>query len=94
MANMFSDLKCQNVKWLEKSRRKFTPEEIEEITEAVVVPTQYGLSARFRRKNGYLCFIVLAQTATLGVGEYVDMHKAEVITLSKQGENDIIRLQI
>lgn len=91
--NIFASLKVYAGKWSEKSVRKFTAEEIAAVTLAVVVPSQYGNSVQFIRKEGGMSFIPLDQNSTLGVGEMVDLTKAELVTLEKQGEADILRVK-
>lgn len=92
--NIFASLKVYAGKWSEKSVRKFSAEEIAYVTMAVVVPSQYGNSVQFIRKDGGMSFIPLDQNSTLGVGEVVDLTKAELVTLEKQGEADIMRVRI
>ena len=45
-------------------------------------------------KSGGQTFIPLDQSSSLGVGESVDLSKAELITLEKDGEADINRVKI
>ena len=40
-----------------------------------------------------MSFIPLSNYSTLGVGESIDMHNAKLLTLSKQGEDDILRVE-
>ena len=91
---IFDNLKQYAGKWEEKSRRIFTEEEKSEITEAVVVPSQYGLSGRFTRNNHAVVYIPMANDTTLGIGEPIDMNRAQIVTLTKVGENDIFRISI
>ena len=44
--------------------------------------------------GGGQCYIPLDRDSTLGVGESVDLHAAKLKTLSKQGEDDIMRVSI
>lgn len=92
--NIFSSLKVYISKWSVKSTRKFEAEEIDAVEHAVVVPSEYGNSVQFTMKNGGLTYIPLDQNSTLEVGEVVDLHKAEIITLCKPGEADIFRISI
>ncbi len=43
--------------------------------------------------SGGKAFLPLDQNSTLGVGETVDMSKAELLTLTKEGEADIYRVK-
>lgn len=81
-------------KWEVKDTRDFTEEEIKAVVQAVVVPSQYGNSVQFTMVGGGLTFIPLDQNSTLGVDELVDLTKAKLMTLCKQGENDIYRVSI
>lgn len=92
--NIFSSLRIYAGKWSEKETRNFSPEEIDAITMAVVVPSQFGNSVQFLRKDGGMNFIPLDQNANVGVGEIIDLSKAKLVTLEKQGEADIYRVKI
>jgi hypothetical protein len=92
--NIFSNLQVYAGKWAEKSRRNFSAEEINAVDSNVVVSSNYGLSVCFFMKSGGQTFIPLSTDATVGLGESVDLQKASLITLSKQGESDIIRVSI
>ena len=92
--NIFASLKVYAGKWSEKEIRDFSTEEIAAITMAVVVPSQYGNSVQFIRKDGGMSFIPLDQNANAGVGEVIDLTKAKLVTLEKEGEADIYRVRI
>ena len=92
--NIFGNLKLYASKWAVKDERSFTAEEINLVAKAVVVPSTYGLSVEFTMKNGGMTFIPLSQDATACVGEEIDVSKAKLITLFKQGEEDIVRVFI
>ena len=92
--NIFNSLRVYAGKWEVKESRAFTPEEINAVVQAVVVPSQYGNSVQFTMAGGGLTFIPLDQDSTLGVGEVVDLTKAKLLTLGKSGENDIFRVSI
>ena len=91
--SIFSSLsKIYASKWAEKSCRDFTAEEVAEVTRAVVTSSDYGDSVCFYLKSGGQGYIPLSNTSTKGVGEEVDLTKAKIITLGKQGEADITRI--
>lgn len=92
--SIFNSLKVYAGKWSVKSTRNFEAEEIAAVEHAVVVPSEYGNSVQFFMKNGGLTYIPLDQNSTLGVGEVVDLQKAEIVTLCKSGEADIFRISI
>ena len=92
--NIFESLQVYAGKWSVKSTRAFAPEEISAVSSAVVVPSQYGNSVMFTMIGGGQTYIPLAQDATVGVGEIIDLSKASLLTLSKDGESDILRVSI
>lgn len=91
---VFESLRKYPDKWNVKEERPFSEEEINAIKEATVVSSQYGNSVSFMMVGGGITFIPLDQNSNLGVGEVVDLHKAKLLTLSKDGEKDIYRVSI
>jgi hypothetical protein len=94
MSNIFAGLRTYAGKWMEKSRRTFSAEEINAVESASVVNSTYGLSVCFMMKTGGQTFIPLSNTSSKGVGESVDLNSATLVTLGKQGEADIIRVEV
>lgn len=92
--NIFNSLRVYAGKWMIKASRAFTQEEIAAVKSATVVPSQYGNSVCFMMVGGGQTYIPLANDATVGVGESVDLTKAKLLTLSKEGESDINRVSI
>lgn len=92
--NIFSTLQVYAGKWAVKAKRAFTPEEVASVASAVVVASQYGNSVCFHMAAGGQAFIPLSQDATVGVGETVDLSKAELLTLGRPGDADIVRVKI
>ena len=92
--NIFSTLRTYAGKWGVKSSRAFTQEEIKAVESATVVPSQYGNSVCFMMVGGGQTYIPLANDATVGVGESIDLTKAKLLTLEKGGESDINRVSI
>ena len=92
--NIFSTLRNYAGKWSVKSSRSFTEEEIAAVKSAKVVPSQYGNSVCFMMVRGGQTYISLANDATVGVGETIDLTKAKLLTLEKDGESDINRISI
>ena len=90
--SIFSGLRLYAGKWAEKARRSFTPEEIAEVDHATVVESNFGSSVCFIMKSGGNHYIPLDQNSKLGIGENIDLTKAELVTLCKQGEADIMRV--
>lgn len=91
--SIFESLRLYAGKWSVKSSRAFTEDEIKAVDEAVVVASEYGNSVCFYMASGGMTFIPLSNTSTKGIGESIDLHNAKVLTLEKQGENDIVRVE-
>ena len=79
-------------KWKQKEKRKFSEEEINSVSYAIAVKTDYGYSVEFHMKLGGCTYIPLSNNSTINEGEYIYLDKAYVITLSKLGEKDICRI--
>lgn len=94
MLDFFSNKKTYGGKWQVVSSRKFTPEEVDQVAKAVVVSSEYGNSCCFFMKNSNIHFTPMSTDSTLSVGEDVDLTKAEILTLHKEGENNIERIKL
>ena len=91
--NIFSTLKSYATPWVESARRNFSEEEKSAIESTKVVDSEYGLSVCFMMKAGGMTFIPLSNNSTKGIGESVDLNQCKLLTLSKQGEADINRVE-
>ena len=91
--NLFSSLKVYGGKWAEKASRKFTQDELSLVTKAQVVESQYGNSCCFFMANGTTMYVPMSNDSKSGVGDYINLNEAEIVTLEKQGENDIQRIR-
>lgn len=82
--------------WTVKSSRAFNEDEIAAIDSAVVVGSKYGLSVCFHLNAGEYAgkdsFIPLCEYSSLSVGDIVDVKKAKLVLLCRQGEEDICRV--
>lgn len=92
--NIFSNLRVYAGKWSVKETRDFTADEVSQVSQAVVVPSQYGNSVQFTMKSGGLTYIPLDQNSDCAVDEVIDLTKAKFTTLGKSGEADIYRITI
>ena len=92
--NIFSSLRVYAGKWSVKSTRNLTSEEIAQISQAAVVPSQYGNSVQFTMVSGGLTYIPLDQNSNCAIGEVIDLAKAKLTTLMKDGEADIYRVTV
>ena len=92
--NIFNELFIYAEKWQVSGTRSLNEEEVKTIETAIVVPGEYGLSVMFLRKEGGINYIPLSKESTLSVGDVVDLLKLKIITLSRTGEEDILRVEI
>lgn len=76
-----------------KASRNFTAEEQAAVVSATVVPSQYGNSVCFMMVGGGQTFIPLSQNSSKAVGDSIDLATAKLLTLEKQGEADIYRVE-
>lgn len=84
-------------KWNESTvnpPRNFTQKEQDAISRAVVVDSPYGMSACFFLKAGGQSYIPLDASSSASAGDSVDMSKAILVTLEKEGEDDIYRIRV
>ena len=91
--NIFSALRVYAGKWSEKAKRAFTSDEISAVDRATVVDSQYGQSVCFMMVGGGMTYIPLDQNSSKATGDDVDLTKAELVTLGRQGEADIYRVR-
>lgn len=92
--NIFTNLRQYASKWTVTAQRNFTAEEKSSVREAYVVESQFGNSVCFMMTSGSQTYIPLSQNSKLGVGEHVDLNAAKLLTLSREGDNDILRVEI
>ena len=90
--NIFNAIKVYAGKWQVKNTRNFTQEEIDAVQSASVVDSQYGLSVCFILRSGGQSYIPLDQNSTKSVGDSIDLSKAQLTTLGREGDNDIMRV--
>ena len=91
--NIFQNLRVYAGKWAVKASRSFSQEEIDAVDHATVVDSQYGNSVCFFMKSGGQTFIPLSTNSSLALGDDVDLTKAKLLTLSREGDADIYRVE-
>lgn len=87
-----SSLRTYAQSWSETARAKFGTDDIAEVNKAEVVTSEYGLSACFFMKGGGRKYMPLSRDVEAEEGDSINLRKAEVITLSREGDADIYRL--
>ena len=91
--NIFSALRVYAGKWAVKNSRDFSQDEIDAVDHAEVVDSQYGSSVCFYMKSGGQTFIPLSTNSTLGLGDSVNLANAKLLTLGREGDADIYRVE-
>jgi hypothetical protein len=92
--SLFSNVKIYAGNWNVKSVDKLEQADKDAIKNVVTTSSDYGISACFFLKRGGQFYIPMSRDANVGVGEVLDVDKIEVITLEKDGENDIQRINV
>lgn len=77
--------------WSEAGREKLSKAEVAQVESATVVEGQYGLSMCFVMKTGGKKFMPLSRDSQLEEGDSVDIKSVEIITLERDGDDDIYR---
>ena len=90
--NIFQGLAVYGGSWKVKGSRDFDAEEIAAVSKAQVVASEYGNSVCFFMKSGGQTYIPLSRDSSLSVGDTVDLSKAKVVTLERDGNDDITRI--
>lgn len=78
--------------WQVTDRRSFEAEEISQVKNAEVVPSDYGLSVCFFMQKGGQIYIPLSRDSKLNAGDSFDVANAEILTLHKEGSGTIERV--
>lgn len=93
--SIFSELKSYAVgQWEVTKEERLSAKEIKSITEGTVVESKYGLSAKLLLAAGGCKFIPLSRDSDLAEGDDIEPSAIVLITLSKEGEADIVRLDM
>ena len=92
--NIFAGLNVYGGKWqvVADKTRGFNAEEIATVSKAEVVSSEYGKSVCFFMAGGGQTYIPLSNQSGLNVGDSVDLSKAKILTLHRDGSDDITRI--
>lgn len=91
--NIFNSLRKYAGKWSVVASRAFSDEEQRAVTSATVVTSQYGNSVCFMMVGGGQTFIPLSTNSNKAIGETIDLSQAKLLTLAKEGEENIYRVE-
>ena len=78
--------------WQVKNERPMDAEELSMINRAEVVSSDYGLSVCFFLKAGGQVYVPLSRDSKLTAGDTLDAKSAKVLTLHREGSDDIERI--
>ncbi len=78
--------------WQLVGTRSFEAEEIAQVRKAEVVTSDYGLSVCFYMNKGGQIYVPLSRDSKLTAGNSVDLSKASILTLHKEGSGTIERI--
>ena len=94
--NIFNALQVYGGSWnvVADKTRGFNADELALIDRAEVVASEYGNSVCFFMKSGGQSYIPLSKDSSLTVGDIVDVKKAQLLTLHRDGSEDITRISI
>ena len=92
--NIFAGLQKYATKFQVKEARVFNTEELAEVVSAKVVASQYGMSVCFFMTDGCQKYIPVSRDSVCQVGDVVDINKAKLLILEKDGSDDIPRIEI
>lgn len=90
---IFDSLLGYGGNWNVTASAGFTAEEQAAVKTATVVKSDYGKSVCFLMHSGVKHYIPLSTQSELTVGDSVDLSKARVLTLHRDGSDDIKRIE-
>ena len=92
MNGIFAGLQVYGGSWKVTASRNFEAEEIAAVRKAEVVSSEFGNSVCFFMHGGGQTYIPLSNQSSLAVGDTVDLTKAKILTLHRDGSDDITRI--
>jgi hypothetical protein len=88
-------LRLYRGKWQVKSIDKFDANDAADVKSAVVVPSEFGQSVCMTLKSGGTKYLPLSNTSrAVANGEEIDVTKTNVVTLGREGDEDIHRIEV
>lgn len=94
MSNIFKSFKVYAESWKVVDTTKFEEDDVQEISQAEVIESEFGYSVCFTLKSGGKKYIPLEKDSPAGLGDIIDVRKATIITLAKTGKENIHRIRI
>lgn len=94
MSSIFKSFKTYAESWKVVDVTKFEEDDVQEISQAEVIESEFGYSVCFTLRSGGKKYIPLEKESPAGLGDIIDVRKATIITLAKQGRENIHRIRI
>lgn len=97
MENVFGNgtLTVYGESWMKVNERSFNEAEINAVRSNSVVNSQYGKSVCFFMKGGGQTYIPLSkQGKDAELGSSIDMTAAKLVTLHRDGDGNILRVEL
>ena len=88
-------LRLYRGKWQVKSVDQFNADDAANVKSATVVPSEFGQSVCMTLKSGGAKYMPLSNTSrAVANGEQIDVAKTNVVTLGREGDDDIYRIEV
>ena len=95
MENVFGGLQKYGDSWQVVESRNFNADEISAVRSTSVVNSQYGKSVCFFMKGGGQYYIPVSnQGADPALGSSIDMNAAKLVKLHREGDGNIVRVEL
>ena len=95
MENVFDSRQVYGENWRKINERSFNDAEIKSVRTNSVVNSQYGKSVCFIMVGGGQTYIPLSKQGNdAPIGSSIDMSTAKLVTLTRTGEGEILRVEI
>ena len=88
-------LRLYRGKWQVKSIYQFDAADAADVKSAVVVPSEFGQSVCMTLHSGGTKYMPLSNTSrAVANGENIDVKNTNVVTLGREGDDDIYRIEV
>lgn len=94
--SILSSLRVYRGKWNVKNVVAFSSEDINAVAKAEVVASDFGLSVCLFLKDGGLKYMPVSNSSRVevNVGDVVNLSACNCVTLGREGDDDIYRIEI
>ena len=92
--SMFEGMRLYPIGWKKVATREFTDAEKKAISEAKVVPSNYGRSVCFMMPSlGKVGYIALEPIADVELGDILDLDRLRIVSLEYEGTDTSIKVK-